>query len=105
MATIGLHVRNPEATQAAVFLPMFPLVFASSVFLPTQTMPSWLRVFADNQPITIVTNALRGLMLGEGSLLPGQTVAGEVVVSLAWIAGITAFFAVLAVHAYRRAVS
>lgn len=105
MATIGLYVRNPEAAQSAVFLPMFPLVFASSVFLPTQTMPSWLQAFADNQPITIVTNALRGLMLGDGALLPGQTVAGQVLSSLAWIAGITALFAVLAVQAYRRAVS
>ena len=39
MATIGLLVKNPEATQSAVFLPVFPLVFASSVFLPTVTMP------------------------------------------------------------------
>jgi ABC-type multidrug transport system permease subunit len=88
-----------------VFLPIFPLVFASSVFLPTQTMPDWLRVFADHQPITVITNALRGLMLGEGALLPGQTVGGQVLASLAWIVGITAVFAVLAVRTYRRAVS
>ncbi|MFA9429772.1 ABC transporter permease [Egicoccus sp. AB-alg2] len=102
MATIGLLVRNPEAAQSAVFLPVFPLVFASSVFLPTQTMPDWLRVFADNQPITVVANALRGLMLGQEALLPGQTVAGEVVAALGWIAGITIVFALLAVRVYRR---
>ncbi|CAN5215326.1 MAG: ABC transporter permease [Euzebyales bacterium] len=105
MATIGLLVHSPEAAQSAVFLPIFPLVFASSVFLPTQTMPDWLRVFADHQPITVITNALRGLMLGEGALLPGQTVGGQVLASLAWIVGITAVFAVLAVRTYRRAVS
>jgi ABC transporter DrrB family efflux protein len=104
MATIGLYVKSPEAAQSAVFLPVFPLVFASSVFLPTQTMPDWLRVFADNQPITVITNALRGLMLGEGALLPGQTVGGQVLASLGWIAAITAVFSVLAVRAYRRAV-
>jgi ABC transporter DrrB family efflux protein len=105
MATIGLYVRNPEAAQSASFLPIFPLVFASSVFLPTQTMPDWLRVFADNQPITVVANAIRGLILGPQVLFPGQTVGGEVVNALAWLFGITVVFSFLAVRAYRRAVS
>jgi ABC transporter DrrB family efflux protein len=102
MACIGLAVRNPEAAQSAVFLPVFPFVFASSVFLPTQTMPDWLRVFADHQPVTVVANALRGLMLGPEALIDGSTVAGQVLASLAWIGGITALFAVLAVRIYRR---
>ncbi len=105
MATIGMLVRNPEAAQSAVFLPVFPLVFASSVFLPTQTMPDWLRVFADNQPITVIANALRGLMLGDAALLAGQDTAGQVLESLAWIVGITLLFGGLATRAYRRAVS
>ncbi len=104
MATIGLKVKSPEAAQSAVFLPIFPLVFASSVFLPTQTMPDWLRTFADHQPITIVANGLRGLMLGEEALAPGITVGGQVGLALVWIAGITAVFSVLAVRAYRKAV-
>ena len=104
MATIGLKVKTPEAAQSAVFLPVFPLVFASSVFLPTQTMPDWLRVFAENQPITIVSNALRGLMLGPQTLPAGETVVGNVALALVWIAGITAVFSVLAVRTYRRAV-
>jgi ABC transporter DrrB family efflux protein len=103
MATIGLYVQSPEAAQSASFLPIFPLVFASSVFLPTQTMPDWLRVFADNQPITVVANAIRGLILGPQVLLPGQTVTGEVLAALAWLLGITAVFSLLAVRAYRRA--
>ena len=102
MATIGLAVRNPEAAQSAVFLPVFPLVFASSVFVPTQTMPDWLRTFADNQPITVTANALRGLILGEGALLPGQTVTGQVLAAVAWAVGILAIFAPLAVRQYRR---
>jgi ABC-type multidrug transport system permease subunit len=105
MAAIGLVVKNPEAAQSAVFLPVFPLVFASSVFLPTATMPSWLQAFADHQPIAIVANAIRGLMLGAGTLPPGQTVAGEVVAALAWIVGITAVFAAASVRVYRRAVT
>jgi ABC transporter DrrB family efflux protein len=102
MASIGLAVKNPEATQSAVFLPVFPLVFASSVFVPTQTMPDWLKSFADNQPITVTANALRGLILGDGALMPGQTVAGQAGLALAWAAGIIVVFAPLAVRLYRK---
>ncbi|MCB2223637.1 MAG: ABC transporter permease [Actinobacteria bacterium] len=105
MAAIGLAVKNPEAAQSAVFLPVFPMVFASSVFVPVETMPSWLAAFAENQPITVTVNALRGLMLGGDALPPGDSVAGTVLLSLAWSAGILAVFAPLAVRMYRRAVS
>lgn len=104
MATIGLAVKNPEAAQSAVFLPVFPLVFASSVFVPVQTMPSWLQGFAENQPISVTTNALRGLILGGEALPPGDTVAGTVLMALAWATGILVVFAPLAVRMYRRAV-
>jgi ABC transporter DrrB family efflux protein len=104
MATIGLIVKNPEATQSAVFLPVFPLVFASSVFVPTSTMPSWLAAFADNQPITVTVDALRGLMLGGDAVRAGHTVGGQVLLSLAWSLGILAVFAPLAVRRYRRTV-
>jgi ABC transporter DrrB family efflux protein len=105
MATIGLLVRNPEATQTAVFLPVFPFVFASAVFVPVQTMPDWLQVFAEHQPVSAVAQATRGLMVGEAALQPGQTVAGQVTLALLWTAGILAVFAPLAVRVYRRVVS
>jgi len=104
MAVVGLTVRTAEAVQAAVFMGVFPLAFTSSVFVPTQTMPSWLEPFAANQPVTVVTNALRGLILGPGALPPGTTVGGQVVVALAWSAAILAVFAPLAVRLYRRSV-
>jgi ABC transporter DrrB family efflux protein len=105
MAAIGLAVRTPEAVQSAAFLPIFPLVFASSVFLPTQTMPDWLRAFADHQPLTVVTNAMRGLMLGESALPAGQVLSEQIVRSGLWIAGITVVASALAVRAYRRVVT
>ena len=104
MATIGLLVKNPEAVQTAIFLPMFPFVFASAVFIPTQTMPGWLQAFANNQPITVIANAIRGLMIGPELLLPGQTVSGQVVMALLWMAGIMLAFAPLAIRVYRKAV-
>lgn len=104
MAIIGLKVKTQEAVQPAVFIMVFPLVFASSVFVPTDTMPGWLQVFAENQPITIMSNALRGLVLGEGALAAGQTTWGQVLLAVAWIAAMLAVFAPIAVRVYRRTV-
>jgi ABC transporter DrrB family efflux protein len=104
MALLGLLVRTAEAVQAATYLVVFPLAFTSSVFVPTQTMPAWLQPFATNQPVTVATNALRGLILGQGALPPGRTVAGQVALALLWAVAITAVFVPLAVRAYRRTV-
>ena len=104
MAVLGLVMRTAEAVQAGVFMGVFPLAFSSSVFVPTQTMPAWLEPFAANQPVTVATNALRGLTLGQGALPPGHTVAGQVALALAWSAGIVAVFAPLAVRLYSRSV-
>jgi ABC transporter DrrB family efflux protein len=105
MATLGLAIRNTEAIQAAVYMVVFPLTLTSSVFLPTQTMPGWLQAFADHQPITVIANALRGLMLGQGALPAGHTVTGQALLALTWTTAIFAVFAPLAVRAYRRSVS
>jgi ABC transporter DrrB family efflux protein len=105
MATLGLVVRTPEAVQAAAYMGVFPLAFTSSVFVPVQTMPGWLQAFAANQPVTVATNALRGLVLGQGALPPGRTVTGQVLLALAWSGAIMAVFAPLAVRLYRRTVS
>jgi ABC transporter DrrB family efflux protein len=105
MALVSLVVRSAEAVQAATYLVVFPLAFTSSVFVPTQTMPGWLQSFAANQPVTVAAGALRGLVLGQGALPPGRTVAGQVVLALLWAAAIIAVFAPLAVRRYRRALS
>jgi len=105
MAVVGLDVRNTEAIQAAVYSIVFPATLVSSVFLPTQTMPGWLQAFADHQPITVVANALRGLLLGPAALPPEQTVAGQAMLALAWTAGILTVFAPFAARVYKRTVS
>lgn len=103
MACMGLAIKDTEAVQVAGFLPIFPLVFASSVFVPTQTMPDWLQAFAENQPITIIANTVRSLMLPEAAVeLIGFDQTGLLLRSLAWIGGIILVFAPLAVRLYRR---
>jgi ABC transporter DrrB family efflux protein len=96
MACVGLTVKNAEATQAAGFLLVFPLAFASSVFVPVQSMPSWLQVFTAHQPVTIVVNAVRGLMTGTA------TTSGVLHAAI-WIIGITLVAVPTAVTVYRRA--
>jgi ABC-2 type transport system permease protein/oleandomycin transport system permease protein len=95
MALIGLRTRNAEAAQAASFPLMALLVFASSAFVPTFSMPGPLRAYADHQPVTATLNAVRALNNG------GPT-ASRVVVALLWCVAITAVFAALAVRLYRR---
>ena len=71
-------------------------MFASSAFVPVRTMPGWLQVWAERQPVTITVNAVRALMIG------GPT-STYVLQSLAWSIGMVAVFAPLAVRRYRRA--
>lgn len=105
MATIGLAVKTPEAAQSAGFLPIFPLVFASSVFVAPTSMPSWLESFSANQPVTILADTMRALMLGD-EFLAGQarSLTELVLLTIVWTAVIFAVFAPLSVRLYRRAV-
>jgi ABC-2 type transport system permease protein len=61
-AGLGLLAQNPEAANGFTFIFMF-LPYVSSAFVPPETMPSWLRWFAHNQPITPVTETVRGLLM------------------------------------------
>lgn len=79
---------------------VFPLGFTSAVFVPVETMPGWLQTFAAHQPVTVVANATRGLMLGPDALPNGHGVTGDVLWALAWSAGLVLLLAPLAVRAY-----
>ncbi len=94
-AFVGLSVPNAETAQAAAFPIMLPLVFASSAFVSTESMPDWLAAFAEHQPVTAAVDAVRSLVLG-------GPWAADVLTSLAWTAGILAVFVPLSVSRYRR---
>ncbi|MFL5798456.1 MAG: ABC transporter permease [Actinomycetota bacterium] len=96
-ATVGLAVGDPETAQAASFPVLAPLVFASSAFVPVQSMPGWLQGFAKHQPVSVTVSAVRDLVLGTPA-------TSDVLQALAWMAGILVVFAPLAVRRYRRAV-
>ena len=99
-ATIGMTVGDVETAQVAGFIWIFPLVFASSAFVPVETMPSWLQSFAEVQPITYTVNALRSLLIGP-EVTGGETLKW-VLGSVGWSAVILAVFMPLAVRRYRR---
>ena len=94
-AFIGLKTGDAETAQLAGFAIIFPLVFASSAFVPTASMPGWLQAFADHQPVTATANAIRHLS-------QGGDIASPLTQSLLWIAAIIAVFAPLAVARYRK---
>lgn len=99
-ALIGLAVSTPEVAQSAGFVWLFPLTFASSAFVPLETMPGWLQPFAEVNPITFVVDSLRTLALGAEA---ARTVGEQPILwSLAWIVGIVAVAAPLAVRVYRK---
>ena len=94
-AFVALTVRGAEAAQTAGFVVLFPLVFASSVFVPVSTLPGWLQAIAKVSPVTLTANAARSL-----ALVPGtpSSLGGAIV----WIAGLLAVFIPLSVWRYRR---
>jgi ABC transporter DrrB family efflux protein len=94
-AFVGLTAPNSEAAQAMTFPVIFPLTFASAIFVPLAQMPSWLQPFAINQPVSQTAIAVRGLMLGEPH---GQSTW----IALAWAIGAIAILAPLAVNRYRK---
>ncbi len=92
---IALSMKTVEAVQSAGFIWLFPLTFASSAFVPTDSMPSWLQSFAVNQPFTVIVNAVRALFLA-------QPVGNLVWLSVVWMGGISAVMIPLATRQYRR---
>jgi oleandomycin transport system permease protein len=92
---LGLYVKSPQSLQGFGFIVMFPLTFGSNVFVKTTTLPGWLQAWVKVNPVTALTEASRGLVLGGPIATPAWH-------SFLWAIGITAVFAPLAVRRYRR---
>ncbi|QBI21975.1 ABC transporter permease [Egibacter rhizosphaerae] len=103
-AWVGLTSKGAETAQATSFVWVFPLVFASSAFVPPAAMPDWLATFALVNPISSVVDMARILMLGQPAIdilemSPGFAFARVTV----WVVVLLAIFVPLAVSRYRRA--
>jgi ABC-2 type transport system permease protein len=101
--SLGLVAGNAQAAQAMATLIVVPLTFVSNAFVPIDSMPGWLQDFAANQPVSVIINAVRCLMLGGPDAAGvGHSTGYWVVLSLAWCAGIVAVFSSLAVARFAR---
>jgi ABC-2 type transport system permease protein len=95
-AIAGLSARSMDGAVAFAY-PLLFLPFISSAFVPTQSMPSGVRLFAENQPVTSIVETIR-------ALLYGQPVGNEIWVALAWCVGIMLVAYVFAIRAYKKRV-
>lgn len=90
----GLTAKSVDGASAFSY-PLIFLPFISSAFVPTESMPPVVRVFAENQPVTSIVNAIR-------SLLAEQPVGNDIWVALAWCLGILIVAYLFAMRAYKR---
>lgn len=93
--TLGAVAKSPETVASTSMIVVFPLVFTSNIFVPTESMPGWMAAIANANPMSHATTAARGLM--HGTITAGQ---------LAWVLGLSAalvvIFAPLTMIAYRK---
>jgi ABC-2 type transport system permease protein/oleandomycin transport system permease protein len=102
-AWVGLSVGDPESVQAAVFIPLLPLIFTSSAFAPVSRLPGWMQPLAKVNPVTAAIDAARGLALGDHELYRLSHIhVGTAVWHFAlWWVAIVVVFTSLAVRRYR----
>jgi ABC-2 type transport system permease protein len=94
-AAIAAKVRQPDAVGMLSMFWLFPLMLASSVFAPPESMPGWLQGFATYQPISVAADAAR-------SLSNGTPAGSDVIAAIAWSVGLLAVLVPLANRLYRR---
>jgi oleandomycin transport system permease protein len=92
---LGLKLKTAQGVQGIAFLVMFPLTFGSPIFVQTSTLPGWMQSWTKVNPVTYLVDTMRGLMLGGDVQKP-------LLITLAFMVGVVAVFAPLAIRAYRR---
>ena len=99
---LGLNVPTVEVGQQVIFTTLFPITFISNVFVPLETLPDWLRPFAEWNPTSTLTAALREMW---GNALPARSDSlastEPALVTIVWVFVIIAIFAPLGVRRYR----
>ena len=99
---LGLNVPTVEVGQQVIFTVLFPITFISNVFVPPQALPDWLRPFAEWNPTSTLTAALRELWGNPNPAASTSLAATEpALVTLGWVVLIIAIFGPLGVRRYR----
>ena len=92
---VSMVAASPEKVQIFGFVVLFPLTFTSDAFVRTTSMPGWLQAWSKANPVSLLADAARGLLVS-------GPVARPALESLLYAAGFTVVFAPLAVRAFRR---
>ncbi|QAY64040.1 ABC transporter permease [Xylanimonas allomyrinae] len=101
-AFTGVMVRSADAAGGFSFGVMF-LPYISSAFVPVETMPTWLRGFAQHQPVTPLIETVRGLLVpGTPGAVSGAELGSTALTAVIWCVGLAVVFAILAAWGYRR---
>lgn len=104
---LGSFIATPEGVQGFAFTVLFPVTFIASTFVPTDTLPSVLRTFAEWNPTSTLANGLRGLFDNPGGVTPDNgswPVTHPVAYTLIWAVAIVVICAPLALRAYQRSI-
>jgi ABC-2 type transport system permease protein len=94
-AIMGIYAKSVEGVHWLSFIIVFPLTFASTAFVPADSMNKYLRIFAENQPITQIVEAVRALMLG-------TPIGNHGILAVAWCVGILVVALPLSSWLFRR---
>jgi ABC-2 type transport system permease protein len=108
MAVVGLLVRAPEVFNNASFMVIFPLTFIANTFVPSEKLPPVLRVIAEWNPVSALTQATRDLFGNTNPLAPppeAWSLQHPVITSLVWVVVILVAFVPLALRQYKKTVS
>lgn len=108
MAVVGLLVRAPEVFNNASFMVIFPLTFIANTFVPSDVLPTPLRVIAEWNPVSAVTQATRDLFGNTSPTNPTPDVWSlqhPVATTLIWVVAILVIFVPLALRQFKRSVS
>ena len=97
MVLVAMLAANPEKVQIFGFVVLFPITFTSDAFVRTASMPGWLQAWSKANPVSLVADAVRGLMVS-------GPVGRPTVEAVAYAVAFTVVFAPLAVRAFKRRV-
>ncbi|MEX2315492.1 MAG: ABC transporter permease [Thermomicrobiales bacterium] len=99
---LGMQVPTVEVANQVAFTAIFPITFLSNVFVPPETLPSWLRPVAEWNPVSTLTASIRDLW-GNPNPLAGSGIPSEqpILVTVVWVVIIVAIFTPLSVKKYQ----